>query len=95
MARRAGSLREMWREEGRDPNDIQLVVRCELDVLDSASDNSDTPMIGTPDQLAQAVSEYARLGVSEIVLGISTNDLDRIRRIQESFAERVMPLVSG
>ena len=95
MARRAETLREMWREQGRDPEDIQLVVRCELDVLDTASRNADTPMVGTPDQLAQAVSEYARLGVSEIVLGISTNDVVRIRRIQESFAEKVMPLVSG
>ena len=32
---------------------------------------------------------------AEIVLRISDNDLDRIRRIQEGFADRVMPLVSG
>ncbi len=95
MARRAGSLREMWREHGRNPDDMQLVVRCELDVLDTASDNADTPMVGTPDQLAKAVSEYEGLGVSEMVLAISSGDLDRVRRIQESFAERVMPLVSG
>ncbi len=95
MARRAGSLREMWREHGRNPDDMQLVVRCELDVLDTASDNADTPMVGTPDQLAKAVSEYEGLGVSEMVLAISSGDLDRIRRIQESFAEQVMPLVSG
>ena len=45
--------------------------------------------------MARSVAEYERLGVSEIVLGISDNDLDRIRRIQEGFAERVMPLASG
>ena len=95
MARRAGSLREMWREHGRNPDDMQLVVRCELDVLDTASNNADTPMVGTPDQLAKAVSEYEGLGVSEMVLAISSSDLDRVRRIQESFAEQVMPLVSG
>ena len=94
MGARFETLKKMWREHGRDPDDMQLVVRCEMDVLDTASDNADTPMIGTPDQLAQAISEYERLGVSEIVLGISTNDLDRIRRIQESFAEKVMPRVS-
>ena len=74
---------------------MQLVVRCEVDVLESESSNPDTPMVGTPDQLARSIAEYERLGVSEIVLGISDNDLDRIRRIQEGFAERVMPLVSG
>ncbi len=95
MGARFQALREMWSEHGRNPDDAQLVVRCELDVLDSESSDSSTPMIGTPDQLAQSIADYERLGVSEIVLGISTNDLDRIRRIQESFAERVMPLVSG
>ena len=95
MTRRAETLRRMWREHGRDPEDAQLVVRCELDVLDNPSDNADTPMVGTADQLAWAVSEYESLGVSEIVLGISDDDLDRIRRIQEAFAAKVMPLVSG
>ena len=95
MARRVETLRGMWREHGRDPDDMQLVVRCEVDVLDSPSDNADTPMVGTPEQLERSVTEYEKLGVSEIVLGISDNDLDRIRRIQEGFAERVMPLVTG
>ncbi len=95
LAARAQTLREMWRRQDRDPDDMQLVVRCELDVLDSESDDPTTPMIGTPDQLVQAISDYQSLGVSEIVLGISTNNLDRIRRIQESFAELVMPRVSG
>ena len=95
FAARVQTLTEIWRDHNRNPDDMQLVVRCEVDILDSPSDNADTPMIGTPDQLARAVSEYQSLGVSEIVLGISDNDLDRIRRIQESFAEKVMPLVSG
>ena len=95
MAERADTLRAMWREHGRNPDDMQLVVRCELDVLDSAARNPDAPMVGAPEQLAQAVSEYAKMGVSEIVLAISSSDLDRVRRIQEAFAEKVMPLVSG
>ena len=95
MARRADSLRKMWREHGRNPDDMQLVVRCELDVLDDASNNPDTPMIGSPEQLAQSISEYEKLGVSEIVLAISSNDLDRIRRVQEAFAEKVMPLTTS
>ena len=95
MSARFETLKRIWEDHGRNPDDAQLVVRCELNVLDSPSGNADTPMIGTPDQLVRAVGEYERLGVSEIVLAISDNDLDRIRRIQESFAEKVMPRVSG
>ena len=34
-AARVETLWEMWRERGRDPDDMQLVVRCEVDVLES------------------------------------------------------------
>ncbi len=95
MAERADALREMWREHGRNPDDMQLVVRCELDVLDTASNDPSVPMVGEPEQLAQSISEYEEMGVSEIVLAISTSDAGRIRHIQEAFAERVMPLASG
>ncbi len=95
LAARAQTLREMWRRQDRDPDDMQLVVRCELDVLDTDSDNPAAPMVGTPAQLVKAISDYESLGVSEIVLAISSGDLDRIRRIQESFAALVIPRVSG
>ncbi len=95
LADRAETLREMWRRQERDPDDMQLVARCELDVLDSESGDLSTPMVGTPDQLIRSIAEYESLGVSEIVLAVSDGDVDRIRRIQESFAELVMRRVSG
>lgn len=88
------SIRQDAERRGRDPESISLSVRCELDVAEtpSASDPS-APMIGTPDELARSVDAFRRIGASEMVLGISGADVDRIRRIQHAFAERVMPLV--
>ncbi len=89
------AIKQMAERHGRDPGDIQLVVRYEVDVLETESGDESTPMIGTPDELARSVAGLQEIGASEIVLGTSTSDVDRIRRIQEVFAERVMPLASG
>ena len=87
------SIREDAERQGRDPNGVSLVVRCELDVLDAESANPNAPMVGTPDELARSVEAFRRIGASEIALGISGADMERNRRIQEAFAERVMPRV--
>ena len=87
---RFDAVKTMCAEFDRDPNEVSLVVRGELDVLDTPSEDPSTPMIGTPDQLHRSIEAYESIGVSEIVLQVGTNDVDRIRRVQESFAERVL-----
>lgn len=86
------SIRRDAERRGRDPDAISLVVRCELDVLDAPASDPSAPMVGTPDELARSVERFRGIGASEIVLGISDSDIDRARRIQRAFAERVMPL---
>ena len=93
MGERFDAVKSMCAESGRDPSEISLVVRGELDVLDTPSENPETPMIGTPDQLLRSIEEYESIGVSEIVLQVGTDDVERIRRIQETFAESVLPRV--
>ena len=83
-------VKTMCAEFDRDPDEVSLVVRGELDVLDTPSDSPSTPMFGTPDQLLRSIEAYESIGVSEIVLQVGTDDVDRIRRVQESFAERVL-----
>ena len=95
MGDRFDVVRTMCAEFDRDPDEVSLVVRGELDVLDTPSENPSTPMIGDPDQLLRSIESYESIGVSEIVLQVSTDDVDHIRRVQESFAERVIPRVSG
>ena len=90
MGERFETVRTMCAEFDRDPDEVTLVVRGELDILDTPSDNPLTPMIGTPDQLLWTIEGYESIGVSEIVLQVGTDDVDRIRRTQEAFAERVL-----
>ena len=92
---RFDALKTMCAEFDRDPGEVSLVVRGELDVLDTPSEDPSTPMIGTPDQLLRSIEAYESIGVSEIVLQVGTDDVDHIRRVQESFAEQVLPRVTG
>ena len=86
------SIKRDAERRGRDPDAVSLVVRCELDVRDAKAGDPNAPMVGTPDELARSVEGFRRIGASEMVLGISGADVERIRRIQAAFAERVMPL---
>ena len=95
LARNIKTIRRLAEEAGRDPSEITVSVRTELDVTDSKSDGADSPMIGTADQLRATIEQYEELGVSELVLSVSTDDVDRIQRTQDRFAERVLRHSSG
>ena len=51
-------VKTMCAEFDRDPSEVSLVVRGELDVLDTPSEDPSTPMIGTPDQLLRSIEAY-------------------------------------
>ncbi|MFP6653173.1 MAG: LLM class F420-dependent oxidoreductase [Dehalococcoidia bacterium] len=84
------TIRRLAEEAGRDPSEITVTVRTELDVLDSRSDGTESPMIGTADQLLATIEQYEEIGVSELVLSVSTDDVDRIQRTQDRFAAQVI-----
>ena len=83
-------IRRIAMEARRDPSEIEVSVRTELDVTDSPSDGEASTMIGTVDQLRSTIEQYEKLGVSELVLSVSTNDVDRILRTQDRFADLVI-----
>ena len=84
------AIRRIAMEARRDPSEIEVSVRTELDVTDSPSDGEASTMIGTVDQLRSTIEQYEELGVSELVLSVSTNDVDRILRTQDRFADLVI-----
>ena len=84
------AIRRIAMEARRDPSEIEVSVRTELDVTDSPSDGEASTMIGTVDQLRSTIEQYEELGVSELVLSVSTNDVNRILRTQDRFAELVI-----
>ena len=84
------TIHRLAEEAGRDPSEITVTVRTELDVLDSRSDGTESPMIGTADQLLATIEQYEEIGVSELVLSVSTDDVDRIQSTQDRFAAQVI-----
>jgi alkanesulfonate monooxygenase SsuD/methylene tetrahydromethanopterin reductase-like flavin-dependent oxidoreductase (luciferase family) len=65
-------------------------VRSELDVLPSDSGSSESPTVGSKDQILETIDAYWKLGVKEMVFSVSTDDTERIRTVMENFAEKVM-----
>ena len=63
-----GTLRELWAEHGRDTAEMRVVARCELDLVEVGSPDPSTPMVGSADQLIDAVAAYAEIGVSDLEL---------------------------
>ena len=95
LAGHARYLEAQVEAAGRNMSEITLSVRVELEIMDSPQTGRHGPMTGTPEQLVSAIEAYAEVGVSEIVLSVSTADVDRIRRSMDRFAEAVMPLAGG
>ena len=90
LASRVDYLRAEAEAVGRALSDITLSVRLELDVLPSPEAEQKGPMIGTPDQLLRSIEAYANIGVQEMVLSVNTDDMERVHRVMETFASRVM-----
>ena len=84
------TIHRLAEEAGRDPSEITGTVRTELDELDSRSDVTESSMIGTADQLLATIEHYEEIGVSELVLSVSTDDVERIQRTQDRFAAQVI-----
>ena len=95
LRERIRELRRLWSEHRRGGGAPRIVARCELDLRDAPVADRPAPMVGSPEQLLEAVAEYRQIGVSELVLSTSTADVDRIRRLQEQFATRVIPHVTA
>ncbi len=91
LRERLRELRQMWSEHGRGSDPHRVVARCELDLLDTPVTDRSAPMVGSAEQLLEAIAEYHEIGVSELVLSTSTADIDRIRHLQEQFAAQVIP----
>jgi len=90
LSKNIQTIRRLADEAGRDSSKITVSVRTELDVTDSPSDGTESAMIGNADQLRATIEQYEELGVTELVLSVSTDDVDRIKRTQDRFTEQVI-----
>ena len=95
LRERIRELRRLWSEHRRGGGAPRIVARCEVGLLTKPSVAPSAPMTGTAEQLIETIAEYRQIGVSELALSTSTADVDRIRRLQEQFATRVIPHVTA
>lgn len=91
LCRLLARLQPMVEYAARSISDITICVRNELEITDGFSHGEYGPLVGNADQVKAAVEKFRNLGVSEIVLSVSTSDADRIRRAMDRFAEEIMP----
>lgn len=63
-----GSVRQHASAADRDPDELQLVVRANLDIHDSATDGSRAEFAGSLDQIRADIDRAADIGVDEIII---------------------------
>lgn len=80
-------------EQGRSMDEITLSVRAEMRVLTERSSNADEPLVGAPQQIADAIKGFQDLGVKEVVMQIGSHDAAHINKVMDDFAGKVMPLL--
>ncbi len=81
-------IREMAREAGRDPDDLELIVRANVGFSKSPINQDRADFAGTIEQIAGDVAETRKLGAAEIVFdvqfspGVETVD-DIVARMEQ------------
>lgn len=97
-------LAEHCRAVGRDPGDIRksigvgvIVGETEAEAREAQARAGDTgrraPIVGTPEQVAEQLLPYVRLGVGDFLLGARGNQDEAAWRNMELFATKVAPAV--
>ncbi|MPY93028.1 MAG: TIGR03619 family F420-dependent LLM class oxidoreductase [Acidimicrobiia bacterium] len=87
VASRLVTLDEELAAVGRKRSELSIQVRLDLAMRDEPGR---APLHGPPDHLRRAVDAYAQVGVGELIVSLSTGDVERIRAALERFAAEVM-----
>jgi len=77
---------------GRDPKSVELSLLRPMQILNQQTD-SHRPLVGTPEQIAEDIRAYQRLGVSHLVFSFRTRHLAEALETIERLATQIRPLV--
>ena len=91
LAKRFDSLRVEMDKVDRDVADLEVQLRIDLVLGDQISGDERRPMNGSPAQVASDIAAYGELGVTEMIVSLSTNDTNHIASVIERFAAEVIP----
>lgn len=76
---------------GRDPKTVEISLLRPMQIIDRA--DAHRPLIGTPEQIAEDIRAYQRLGVSHLVFAFRTSTLTETLETIERFATQIRPLL--
>ena len=94
MRRSVERLGRYAEKAGRDPSAIGVAYRAPRYLLGAAEDRTQ-PFMGSAEQVAADVAEFAEVGVSHVVFDFRSEDVGGTVATMEEFAQRVMPLAAG
>lgn len=83
------SVRDRAAAHGRDPDELELVVRADVAISDSSIDGDRASYSGTVEQVAADIADTRRAGAHEVILGLQGDPcldqaLDVFARIAEA-----------
>ena len=90
LASRLQDLKVHMDEAGRDVSALPISLRLDFEVLEQPSSDVAEQMVGTPEQLLEAIQGYTEVGVDEIDLQIGSRDPAKFHSNMEKFADKVM-----
>jgi len=70
VAQMFGTIRTMAREAGRDPSELQLIVRANLVITKKPIDKDRFIFVGTLDQIREDIAACAKIGADELFLEV-------------------------
>lgn len=76
---------------GRDPQSVEISLLRPMQIIDRA--DAHRPLIGTPEQIAEDIREYRKLGVSHLVFAFRSSTVAEAVETIERFATQIRPLL--
>ena len=97
LERRIGRLRTYLGEAGRDPAEVAICFSAGAwsDREERSESGDRSPFTGSAEQVAQDIRAYEDMGVTQMFLGLATEDMSESLERVEGFATEVAPLVKG
>ena len=83
-------VNQLLDHHGKNSKDFRISLRSELKVTDTDAD-SKSATVAPPDKLINTIFEYERIGVSEMVFSVSTDDVPYIHSMIDKFSKEILP----
>ena len=70
MAQMFGTIRQMAKDAGRDPQELQLIVRANLVITEKPIEKDRFVFVGSLDQIREDIAASEKIGADELFLEV-------------------------